>query len=185
MGASMIKYAGLAGAVLFMSAAALAFGPGHGGPGAGGSCPGMGSGGGMGRGAGMGPGFGWHAQALGLNTEQQKQVTALESKLEADVAPLRAQIATKRTELQALWNAPAPDRKAILAKQAEMEPLREKIRTAQIDFHLSVQKVLTPEQREAWTKMRGAGPWGGGRGPGGGGFGGSDMPCGGNCPQSW
>lgn len=142
----------------------------------------MGPGRGMGRGAGMGPGFGMGARALGLSADQQKQVTALESKFDADVAPLRAQMMAKRAEIQALWSAPTPDRRAILARQAEIEPLREKIRTARVDFQLAVQKVLTPEQREAWTAMRGRC---GGRGPGEGGFGGSDMPCGGNCPQSW
>jgi Spy/CpxP family protein refolding chaperone len=133
----------------------------------------------------MGAGPGWRAQALGLSADQQKQVSALQSRFDADVAPVHAQMAAKRSELQALWSAPAPDRRAILAKQAEMEPLREKIRTAQVDFQLAVQKVLTPEQREAWTNMRGPGHCRGGQGPGGGGFGGNEMPCGGSVPQSW
>jgi Spy/CpxP family protein refolding chaperone len=133
----------------------------------------------------MGAGFGWRAQALGLSADQQKQVTALRSKHEADVAPLRAQIEEKRAELQALWSALSPDRRAIHAKQAEMEPLREKIQAAHVDFQLAVQKVLTPEQRERWTSMRGPGYCAGGAGSGGFGFGGSDSPCSGNCPQSW
>lgn len=181
MNRSMVKYVVIAGAVLLTSTAALAFGPGHGGYGPGG-CPGPGSG--MGRGARMGSGFGWRAQALGLSADQQKQVTELQSKHEADVAPLRAQIEGKRAELQALWSTPSPDRRAILAKQAEMEPLRERIQAAHVDFHLAVQKLLTPEQRERWTSMRGPGYCAGGPGPGGD-CDGSDMPCGVSCPQSW
>ena len=159
-------------AVLLASSSVFAFGPGHDGPGPEGGC----------MHGGMGRGPGWRAQSLNLSAEQQKQVAALESKRDADMAPVRAQMDQKRSELQARWSAPSPDRGAIVAKQAEMEPLREKMRSAQIDFRLAFQKLLTPAQREQWS----SGPQcarGGGSGAGGGGFGGSDMPCGGDCPR--
>jgi len=173
---SLIRYMTVASAVLLTSGAALAHGPGHAGQGPCSPCPGCGAG--MGQGAGMGAGPGWRSQGLGLNADQQKQVTALEAKFDAEVAPLRAQMAAKRAELQALWSAAAPDRKAIVAKQAELDPLREKIRTAQVDFQLGVHKLLTPEQRELWTAGRGCE---GSCGPGVAG----DAPCGNGCPHSW
>jgi len=172
----MMRNMAIAGALMLASTAALAHGPGGGrGPG-GAGC--------MGGGPGMGRGFGAHAaQALGLSAEQQKQVTALQTKHESEVAPVRAQLQAKRVELQALWSAASPDRKAILAKQSEMEPLREKMQAAQVDFRLAVEKLLTPEQRAQWSTMRGPGHGNGMRGQGAGGFGGPDTGCPGICPQ--
>lgn len=175
----------IAGAVLLASTAVLAGGHGRGGMGPRGpGCMGGGPGG------GMGPGFGPRAaQELGLSAEQRKQGEELKAKLEAQIAPVRAQLDAKRGELQALWSAANPDRRAILAKQVEMDSLRDGLRTAHVDFRLAMMKLLTPEQRAKAAAHRG-GP-GRGQGPhgDGGGFGGGEPGMGpgpgGDCPRPW
>jgi Spy/CpxP family protein refolding chaperone len=155
------------GAVLLSAATALAQGPG-GGMG-GGRGPGR-----MGQGGcpGMSMGMGIRAiQELNLTPDQQKQMATLETKLGDETAPLRAQMDAKRAELQGLWTAQTPDRKAILAKQAEMDRVRDSLRTAVTDYRLGVLNVLTPDQRAKLASMP--------HGPGGFGSGGGDCPmCG-------
>lgn len=172
----------IAGAVMLLSSAVLAAGAGPRGMGRGGGCMNGGPGG------GMGMGFGPRAvQELGLSADQQKQLADLKAKHEAQVEPLRAKMQAKRGELQALWSAQSPDRHAILAKQAEMDPLREQLRTAGADHKIAMLKVLTSEQRAKAESLKGGKR--GGRGlHGGGGFGGgpgNGPGAGGDCPRSW
>lgn len=140
----------------------LAKGRGRGGPGRG-----------QGALGGTGPGAG-----LDLTAEQQQRLAKLRAEHSAQMAETRAALQVKRTELRALWLADSPDRQAILAKQAEMEPLRAKLRQARVDHRLVVHTLLTPEQRVRWAdrpgRGRGMGPGcgqgGRGRGLGSGGW---------------
>jgi periplasmic protein CpxP/Spy len=147
-------------------------------------------GGGPGGGPGhMGFGFGPRAaEALGLSADQQKQLADLRTKVDDELAPVRAQLEAKHKELWDLWTAPNPDRNAILAKQAEIEPLRQRVQAAMVDFRLAALKVLTPEQRtkaQSLVAQHGGG-FGPGAGPGPGG-----CPCGagagadGGGPGAW
>jgi Spy/CpxP family protein refolding chaperone len=130
---------------------------------------------------------------LDLSAEQQQKITELRTKMIESMAGTRTELDAKRGELQSLWSAERPDRGAILAKQAEMDLLRQKLRTSRVDQRLAVMEILTTEQRAKFKAIRGKGfggkcmggcmgPCGGkghghGRGPGpmpGMGFGGGD-----------
>ena len=123
----------------------------------------------------------WMCQQLGLTPEQQKKVDELRQAMKTKAGPVRDQLRTKRSELQALWQAPSPDRAAIVAKMRELSALRDQMTEAQVDFRLGMSSVLTPEQRAKMKEMHGKrgqgkqgrrGGQGGRRGFGGGGFGG-------------
>lgn len=95
----------------------------------------------------------WKFRALDLTVEQQQRIEKLRTNLLGKIGTTMAQRAAKRSELHTLWLAPEPDKKAILAKQAEMDALRVKIREARVDFRLEALKVLTPEQRARFFLM--------------------------------
>jgi len=148
------------------SAAARGAGHGRGGPGRGmGPC-----------GGGLGPRM---AAMLELSTEQQQAIAKLRDGMQEQTAAARAVLETKRTELQALWQEATPDRNALLAKHAEMDPYRNELRAAHIDFRLAVIDVLTPAQREKARSLFQERH--GHRGAMGGGFGGFGM---GECPSA-
>jgi Spy/CpxP family protein refolding chaperone len=167
-----VLMAGLA--LVAMSGLAIAAGPGYGfgGPG---NCP---------------QGYG----QLNLTPEQQTKLNELQEKHWKDTVTLRNEMQTKRLELQTLWSSPNPDKDKILAKQKELNDLRNKMQAKGTDFRLEARKVLTPEQAaqvgtfgpgRGWGNHRmfrggwggpcqgaGAGPCqGAGYGPGAGGFG--------------
>ncbi len=88
---------------------------------------------------------------LNLSTEQQKKISELRTKMMETMSQVRTQMVTKRLELQKLWSAKRPDRSAILAKQAEMNSLQQKMRQAKVDHRLAVLNLLTDEQRANFT----------------------------------
>lgn len=135
--------------------------------------------------AGPGYGFGRNANCPGFNgvnqlnltPEQKTKLNELQEKQWKDTVSLRNEMQTKRFELRTLWTAPNPDKDKILAKQKEMNELRDRLQAKATDFRLETRKVLTPEQAaQAGIFGPGIGMGGRGligrRGPGGG-------PCGG------
>jgi Spy/CpxP family protein refolding chaperone len=117
-------------------------------------CHGRGGPGGPGMGSGMDPG---KLEALSLSAQQRQQVAALEAAQLQKVTPIRTQLGAKRSEMRVLWDAQSPDRKAILAKQAEMDALRKQLREFRVDFKLELLKVLTVEQKASLQAKDGAG----------------------------
>ena len=63
-----------------------------------------------------------------------------------DTVSLRNEMQTKRLEFRTLWTAPTPDKNKILAKQRELNELRDKMQAKATDFRLDIRKVLSPEQ---------------------------------------
>ena len=116
-----------------------------------------------------GPGFGSGGYGncpqgynqLNLTPEQKTKLTAMQEKNWKDTVTLRNEMQTKRLELQTLWTAPTPDKDKILAKQKELNELRNKMQAKGTDFRLEARKVLTPEQAAQ------VGSFGPGRGFGG------------------
>lgn len=135
---------------------------------------------------------------LNLTPEQQTKLTAMQEKNWKEIIPLRNEMQTKRLELQALWTAPNPDKNKILAKQKEINALRDKLQAKTTDFRIEARSVLTPEQAaQVGTFGPGMGSGGGrgfgpgrgfgggprmGAGPHGGFQGGGYGPCGGSGP---
>ncbi|HMK64392.1 MAG TPA: Spy/CpxP family protein refolding chaperone [Thermodesulfobacteriota bacterium] len=141
----------------------------------------------------QGPGYGFKGQGncmggfdrLNLTADQKTKLTQMQEKNFKEIIPLRNEMQTKRLELQTLWSVPNPDKSKILAKQNELNALRDKMQAKTTEFRLEARSILTPEQA---AQVGSFGPgmgmgMGGGRGFGPGrGMGGGKMgqgPCGG------
>jgi zinc resistance-associated protein len=83
---------------------------------------------------------------LNLTPEQKTKLGELREKHWKDSVSLRNEMQTKRLELRTLWTAPTPDKNKIMAKQRELNELRDKMQVKATDFQLDIRKVLTPEQ---------------------------------------
>jgi Spy/CpxP family protein refolding chaperone len=131
-----------------------------------------------------GPGFGFDDRInrpfiedrLNLTTEQKTKLKELQEKHWNETIALRNEMQTRRLELRTLWTVPNPDKNKILAKQKELNELRDKMQAKTTDFRLDMRKILTPEQA-AQVGIQGAGigfgrgigrPWMGRPGPYGG-----------------
>ncbi len=104
--------------------------------------PGMGPGRGPGKGMGMGMGMGRpHGRHLrGLTPEQAGQAFDLAEQFREETAGLRKDMAVKRAEVAALWRAEKPEEKLILAKQKELNALKEKLLEKAVPFRLKMRQ---------------------------------------------
>jgi Spy/CpxP family protein refolding chaperone len=132
---------GLVSAMALTAATAFAWGPG------------------MGR--GYGSGYGPGVAASNLSAEQVAKIQKIRGERYAEMAPVRNELVTKRTELRNLFREPVLDQAKIAALQAQMQENGLAARTAMAE-------VLTPEQRAQLPAFgQGAGPGFGPRfGPG-------------------
>ena len=102
--------------------------------------------------AGPGSGFGGNPNCpagmdrLNLTPEQKTKLGELKEKHWKETISLRNEMQIKRLELRTLWTAPNPDKNKILAKQKELNELRDKMQAKATDFRLDIRKALTPEQ---------------------------------------
>jgi Spy/CpxP family protein refolding chaperone len=79
-----------------------------------------------------------------LTPEQAAQVFDLKHQFMNDTANLRKQIWVKRAEMAQLWKAEKPDEKAIVAKQKELNALRDQMMEKSVGFRLKM-KQIAPE----------------------------------------
>jgi len=131
---------GLVGVLVLTASAALAWGPGWG--------------------RGFGPGYGPGPAVANLNQDQIAKIQKIQSDRYAEMAKVRNEMFTKRTELQALFREPTLDQAKIAAKQKEIAALQTQIQEKAMAARTAVAEVLTPEQR---AQMPAFGP---GTGPG-------------------
>jgi len=117
---------------------------------------GWGRGAGMayGPGAWMGPGPyapgyfpGYWAASLNLTPEQIQKMQALREAYWKEIMPMQNELLSKRLELRGLWLQPNPDQDKILAKQKEINALREKLQEKATKHRLEMRRILTPEQQ--------------------------------------
>ncbi len=95
-----------------------------------------------------------------------------------DTIPQRNQLMLAKMELRSLWSQPNPDPAAVLAKQRQINGLRDQIIETAVKYRLEARKVFTPEQLSKiqamkWRFGHGFGRWphyrhGMGMGPGAG-----------------
>jgi Spy/CpxP family protein refolding chaperone len=109
--------------------------------------PGSGRGMGMGYGPGQGYGYGPGAVMSTLSPEQVAQIQKIQSDRYTEMAPVRNEMFTKRTELQALFREPALDQAKIAAKHKEIAALQAQMQEKALAARMAVAEVLTPEQR--------------------------------------
>ena len=123
---------------------------------------------GHGWGKGMGPRGGgmaipYAASYLGLSPEQTSQLQAMRERHFEEISPLQEKLFSKRQELRLLWANPNPDASQIAAKQKEIGALQAQIQEMSTKHQLEAIRILTPEQRQKLSVMRGPGL---GAGPG-------------------
>jgi len=90
----------------------------------------------MGMGKGHGPGH-----KMNLTPEQAGKLFDLKEKFRSDTVNLRKAMLIKRLEMKALWKAENPDEKAILAKQKEINGLRDQMAEKMVPFRLEAKKI--------------------------------------------
>jgi Spy/CpxP family protein refolding chaperone len=135
---------GVVGIMALTAAAAFAWGPG------------------MGR--GFGPGAGPGMAGMNLSAEQVAQIQKIQGDRYAEMAPVRTEMVTKRTELRNLFREPVLDQAKIAAQQKEITALQAQMQEKALATRTAVAETLTPEQR---AQMPAYGPGvGGGRGMG-------------------
>ena len=84
---------------------------------------------------------------LDLTEEQKGKIDALRESQRKELTPIRTELIKKRMELNLLWMEDSPEADKIKAKQREIRDLRGKMEDNLTDFRLSVNSILTPEQR--------------------------------------
>lgn len=126
---------GMVGAMALSAATAFAWGPG----------------GGRGMGMGYGPGQGYRqgsaVTAPTLSAEQTAKIQKLQADRYAEMAQVRTEMFTKRTELKALFREPVLDQAKIAAKQKELTTLQAQMQEKRLAARTAAAEVLTPEQR--------------------------------------
>jgi len=119
---------------------------------------------GPGMGRGFGPGVGPGMAGANLSAEQVAQIQKIQGDRYAELAPVRTELVTKRTELRNLFREPTLDQAKIAAKQKELTALQAQMQEKALATRTAVAEILTPEQR---AQMPAYGPGvGGGRGMG-------------------
>ena len=113
----------------------------------------------------MGKGMGHGRGMMNVTPEQASQLFDLKEKMHADTAGLRKQMMVKRAEMAALWKAANPDQNAILAKQKELNALREQMQQKMVAFRLEAKKIA-PNAAFGMGHGFGKGMGGGCGGPG-------------------
>lgn len=125
---------------------------------------------------GEGRGMGYHRDAgfakLNLTDEQKTKIEELRTAHWKEIRPIREKMFDKSVELRRAWLQADPDKSRIVALQKEVRVLRDQLEDKSTEHRLSIQKTLTPEQRDklansGWGRGPGFGPRGGMRGPGG------------------
>ena len=109
--------------------------------------PGGGRGMGMGYGPGQGYGYGPGAAVNTLSPEQAAKIQKIQGDRYAEMATVRNEMVTKRTELRNLFREPVLDQAKIAAKQKEIATLQAQMQEKALATRTAVAETLTPEQR--------------------------------------
>ena len=94
---------------------------------------------------------------LNLTEEQQGKIDAMRESLQKEMTPIRTDMIKNRMELNLLWMEDSPEGKIIKAKQKEIRELKGIMEDRLTDFRLSVNGILTPEQRAELMAKRAQG----------------------------
>ncbi len=89
----------------------------------------------------MGMGMGHGRGMMNLTPEQGGKLFDLKEKFRNDTAGLRKDLMVKHLEMKALWKAENPDEKAILAKQKELNTLKDQMSLKMVPFRLEAKKI--------------------------------------------
>jgi Spy/CpxP family protein refolding chaperone len=93
----------------------------------------------------------------GLSAQQKQQLEQLHTKTQLMLTPLHGALWLRDQELAILWAREA-DREQILAKLAEMDIIRGRMREILVDQRRSLMAALTPEQKGAFLSLAAKAP---------------------------
>ena len=102
------------------------------------------------RGGEMGPGHMGRGLKLDLSTEQLTAMKQIREKYRVDTEAMRNEFLQKKLELRKVYADPNASDAAILAKQKEVDALKQKMQAKMVQVRLEQRKIFTPEQL---TKM--------------------------------
>ena len=125
--------------------------------------------------AGFGRGPYGYVANLNLSDEQTDKMWLSKDKFRNDTQKLRYEMFKKRNELRKLYADPNTSEATLLAKQKELNALRQNMQDKAAQYRIEQRKILTPEQLKKLSET-GYGPGFGGRK--GFGAGGSGRYCG-------
>ena len=123
---------------------------------------------GPGMGRGYGSGYGPGVATQNLSAEQVAKIQKIQGDRYAEMATVRTEMFTKRTELRNLFHEPVLDQAKIAAKQKELTALQAQMQEKAVATRTAVAETLTPEQRAqlpAYGPGMGRGGMGMGFGP--------------------
>lgn len=83
---------------------------------------------------------------LGLSPEQKEKMKELRSRYKSETRDLRYDLAAKRLEMRKLFTDPKSEEAALLAKQKELNALRQQMTEKKSQMKMEWRKILTPEQ---------------------------------------
>ena len=95
------------------------------------------------------------ASDLNLTEDQKIRIQSVQGSFLEDTDPLRDALFTKREELRQLWANAHPDQAALLAKQREINDIRNQIEERMIRHQIDSRMILTPEQQERLVTLIG------------------------------
>ena len=93
------------------------------------------------------------AAYLRLSPEQKDKMRALKNSYRSETKDLRYDLAAKRLEMRKLFTDPKAEEAALLAKQKEVNGLREQLAEKRSLRKLEWRKILTPEQIAKLDRM--------------------------------
>ena len=94
-----------------------------------------------------------------LTQDQKQKIADLKNTAMQQAAPIHEQIVVIRKAIRALWAADNLDRATIASQQAELDGLVAKIKGIWTEFFFQLHDVLTPAQR-TWLVQHGPGHFG-------------------------
>jgi|GEM_PF-1104742 len=86
------------------------------------------------------------AKYLNLSTEQKEKMKESRSRYHSDTRDLRYDLAAKRLEMRKLFTDPKTDEATLLAKQKELNTLRQLLLEKKSQMKIEWRRILTPEQ---------------------------------------
>jgi Spy/CpxP family protein refolding chaperone len=95
----------------------------------------------------------WFGSYLNFSQEQRDKMRELRDRFFTDTHDLRYDIRQKRVEVQKLFTDPKADDAALLAKQRELNILKQKLMDMKAQMKIEWRKILTPEQIQKLDRM--------------------------------
>jgi len=92
---------------------------------------------------------------LQITPEQKAKLGSLRDQFKLSTADKKAELEVAHSQLRRIFSQPTVDKGAALALQSKINGLRDDLSTAKLNMMLASSDIFTPEQREAFSKMRG------------------------------